>query len=143
MAFSPTSSSSFAPQIHGLTPRSHVFSLRQNKGNHFAPEKISITTEHPKSTFLSASFGRNERDLELALEASKNRLKFYIFNNKFQKKCKAHFFSYILTRSSKKTFRSKPTFLFFKFSKLCNGSIPLLSFRQNLEFSNLYQFAKK
>lgn len=66
--------------MYGLntTPRHQIFRLRQNKGNHFAPGKFYHDTY--TQIFTLQVLGRNERESEPILKASKNRLKFYIVN---------------------------------------------------------------
>lgn len=87
--------------------------LRQNKGNHFAPGKIFITTGDPKSTFLSASLGRNEREQEPICKASKNRLKFYIYNKICQaKRLNKHFSLNFKLEIQKWRSDQKPQFYF-------------------------------
>lgn len=51
-------------------------------------------------------------------------------------KGKHTFYVEFQTGDSKMTFRTKNTILFFNRSKLGNGSVPLVPFGQNLEFSN-------
>lgn len=129
MAFSPTSPSSFAPQMRTHHhPSTSNLVLRQKRATILPPPgKFPHETQPHTHTepFFRLSFGRNERQSEPDFEGNQNRPKFYIVNKICQTGQKHTFLFEFKLAFQKKTFRTKSTLLCLSiYAKLAKVTVP-------------------
>lgn len=125
------------------------FSFAAKKGNHFAPRKISSrnTTTHTHTqnhffVWVLAEMSGNRNRISKATKIDQN----FILSIKFVKRAKNTLFCSNLNWHFKRDVQNKiHSFMFNNLRKTLksDGSVPLVSFRQNLEFSNFTNSQKR
>lgn len=145
MAFSPTSSSSFAPQIYTDSPPLDKQILVCGKTRATILPRENFITKYTHKHFWVSSFGQKWAGIGIGFWCKQKIDWKFTMSIKFVKRAKNALFTLKFKLAiQKKTFRSKSTILVFNLRRNAKVTVPisLVTFRQNLEFLNFTNLQK-